>query len=266
MQKLAGLITEGSVDEAKASSLLAAKKKMSKKQLKEAIREMILNEISGDNLDEAKKKDKKEKDSEVEDINLDDVDSTGDEIDMNVDMDTKTITPQDVQKELTDALEAAKKLGDEKLVRQIGNALTYFTRSQIAGEENINETVESDELLKNFLEMTPEERAETMRLLQKPESTVSQKKINPNADKYKESSLARNEEFLQDVFRAPFVSEIRKMVTDYINDSNINDNSKKVILYNINTINNRDKLIKYITNSILAYEGLGVNPKKRFEE
>ena len=44
-------------------------------------------------------------------------------------------SPQDVQKELMDALDAAKKLGDKKLVRQIGNALTYFTRSQITKDE-----------------------------------------------------------------------------------------------------------------------------------
>jgi hypothetical protein len=229
MQELAGLITEGSVDEAKASSLLAAKKKMSKKQLKKAIREMILNEVSDDNLDEAKKKDKKEKDSEAEDINLDDVDSTGDETDVNIDasIDTKTITPQDVQKELTDALEAAKKLGDEKLVRQIGNALTYFTRSQIAGEENVNEELDIDQ---------------------------------------KKSTLTRDEEFLRDIFREPDINVIKQSIADYIENSNINDNSKKIIKYNLKTINNREKLIKYITNAILAYEGLGVNPKKRFEE
>jgi hypothetical protein len=47
-----------------------------------------------------------------------------------------TTDSQDVQKELTDALEAAKKLGDKKLVRQIGNALTYFTRQQISTDED----------------------------------------------------------------------------------------------------------------------------------
>ena len=42
---------------------------------------------------------------------------------------------QDVQKELMDALEAAKNIGDAKLQRQISNALTYFTRQQVAGSE-----------------------------------------------------------------------------------------------------------------------------------
>ncbi len=42
---------------------------------------------------------------------------------------------QDVQKELMDALEAAKGIGDVKLQRQISNALTYFTRQQVASSE-----------------------------------------------------------------------------------------------------------------------------------
>jgi hypothetical protein len=52
-------------------------------------------------------------------------------------MDTAPVpAASDVQKELMDALEAAKASGDEKLIRQIGNALTYFTRSQVSKEEN----------------------------------------------------------------------------------------------------------------------------------
>jgi hypothetical protein len=273
MQKLAGLITEGnegSVDEVKASSLLAAKKKMTKKKLKEAIREMILNEVSEEKLDEAKKKDdKKDKDSEVEieDINLDTEESTDTED--NIDLSTKTITPQDVQKELTDALEAAKGLGDEKLVRQIGNALTYFTRSQVSGEEGLKEAIgdgTTDKLAQAIANMSAEEKEAIMKVLGLG-SKVSQKKITPpNTNPYKKSTLTRNEEFLQDIFREPFIENIKTMVIDYLDNSDINDISKKTMKYNIETINNRDRLIKYITNSVLAYEGLGVNSKKRFEE
>jgi hypothetical protein len=273
MQKLAGLITEGnegSVDEVKASSLLAAKKKMTKKKLKEAIREMILNEVSEEKLDEAKKKDnKKDKDSEVEieDINLDTEEST--DTDSGMDLNTKTITPQDVQKELTDALEAAKGLGDEKLVRQIGNALTYFTRSQVSGEEGLKEAMGdgiTDKLTQAIANMSAEEKEAIMKVLGVG-SEVSQKKLtSPNTDLYKKSTLTRNEEFLQDIFREPFIENIKTMVMDYLDNSDINDISKKTMKYNIETINNRDRLIKYSTNSILAYEGLGVNRKRRFEE
>ena len=49
---------------------------------------------------------------------------------------------QNVQKELMDALEAAKSIGDVKLQRQISNALTYFTRQQVASSETETSTAE----------------------------------------------------------------------------------------------------------------------------
>ena len=77
-------------------------------------------------LDEAKKKKDEE---EVEDITVDDTE-------ISTEMPAEPVSPSyDVQKELMDALEAAKSIGDEKLVRQIGNALTYFTRTQVADKE-----------------------------------------------------------------------------------------------------------------------------------
>jgi hypothetical protein len=104
------------------------KPKMTKTELKEAIRQEILAALTEDNLTEAEDEEEEEiaLDAETEETPADDTadDATGD-----------TTDSQDVQKELTDALEAAKKLGDKKLVRQIGNALTYFTRQQISSEE-----------------------------------------------------------------------------------------------------------------------------------
>lgn len=49
---------------------------------------------------------------------------------------------QNVQKELMDALEAAKNIGDVKLQRQISNALTYFTRQQVASSETETSTAQ----------------------------------------------------------------------------------------------------------------------------
>jgi hypothetical protein len=96
---------------------------------KSHLREYIKNEILSIINEEDKKK-KERPDAE---------DAAAAELDANepVDMapETGLSSPQDVQKELMDALEAAKKLGDKKLVRQIGNALTYFTRSQITKDE-----------------------------------------------------------------------------------------------------------------------------------
>lgn len=88
-----------------------------------------------DDLNEAKKKKDEE---EVEDITVDDTE-------ISTEMPAEPVSPSyDVQKELMDALEAAKSIGDEKLVRQIGNALTYFTRTQVADKEvpTMNEGIE----------------------------------------------------------------------------------------------------------------------------
>lgn len=134
MQQLAGLLTEGMAayeyEKGKEAGEKAEKKKMKKSELKKQIKEMILAEIeSEEQLDEAKKK---KKDEEEVEISATEEIPAGEEAPI-----TEPTSPSyDVQKELMDALNAAKSIGDEKLVRQIGNALTYFTRTQVAKEEN----------------------------------------------------------------------------------------------------------------------------------
>ena len=109
------------------------KSKMTKTELKEAIRQEILAALTEDNLTEAEDEEEEEiaLDAETEETPADDTEAESDGAAGD------TTDSQDVQKELTDALEAAKKLGDKKLVRQIGNALTYFTRQQISSEEEM---------------------------------------------------------------------------------------------------------------------------------
>ena len=48
---------------------------------------------------------------------------------------------QEVQSALEKALDAAKKLGNPKLVTQIGNTITFFTRSEIIKEEKTEEDI-----------------------------------------------------------------------------------------------------------------------------
>lgn len=105
------------------------KSKMTKTELKEAIRQEILAALTEDNLTEADE----EEDKDAEEITIDD--ETEETPAEDAEAPAGGTTSQNVQKELTDALEAAKQLGDKKLVRQIGNALTYFTRQQISTEE-----------------------------------------------------------------------------------------------------------------------------------
>jgi len=98
---------------------------MKKSQLKEYIKNEILSI-----LNEAK-----EEETDTEETGTEETEADSEE-DITTDTETEeTPSSQDVQKELMDALEASKKLGDKKLTRQIGNALTYFTRSQITKDE-----------------------------------------------------------------------------------------------------------------------------------
>jgi hypothetical protein len=184
MQQLAGLITEGmgayEYEKGKEAGEKIEKKKMKKSELKKQIKEMILAEmdidmsnddnfydfLAEDELDEAKKKKKEE----VEDVEIDTNIDMGGEMDMGTEMDTTPVpAASDVQKELMDALEAAKASGDEKLIRQIGNALTYFTRSQVSKEEN-------PPAMKEALSMDAMERMEGLANIQ--DLYIFKKKLN----------------------------------------------------------------------------------------
>ena len=80
------------------------------------------------------------KEAEEEDVEVEDeVEVTADEkegIDVKQDAESDlTGVVGDVQDNLEAALEAARKLGDEKLVDQVGNTLTFFTRTHVVKEE-----------------------------------------------------------------------------------------------------------------------------------
>jgi hypothetical protein len=105
------------------------------KSLREKIREMILAEMDGaavvagdyDPVAEAKK-DKEE----VEDVEVEDVDVTDEKMVGNDD--PKVAEIQDLLNQLQDA---AEELGDEKLLIQIGNTITFFTREHVATADNM---------------------------------------------------------------------------------------------------------------------------------
>jgi len=85
-------------------------------------------------------------DVETTDVAVDDTET--------VDVETTTeISPEvkATQDALTAAIEAAKALGDEKLADQIGNSITFFTRTHVVGADKVNENIDlfSTRLLKN---------------------------------------------------------------------------------------------------------------------
>ena len=98
-------------------------------------------EAMNSKLSEAKK------DEEVEDIK--DVDVTVGDEETTADVTTVDVDPnvKAVQDSLTQAQAAAEKLGDEKLTDQIGNTITFFTRTHVVdkpgmtAESNIKERI-----------------------------------------------------------------------------------------------------------------------------
>ena len=93
------------------------------------------NDDMMDNMMEAKKDEDKDEDKKEEDdveVELEDED-----VEMEPETSDKGLTgaKKIVDDSLEAAQEAARSLGDEKLVDQIGNTITFFTRSQIVKEE-----------------------------------------------------------------------------------------------------------------------------------
>lgn len=129
-QKKAGIISETQYRE--AVEALSSE---------DTIRNTVKEAVAG-LLSEKKKKSKKSEEEVDMDINIDNPEGAegeapegGEEMPTEEPQSAVGGTAQDVQKELMDALEAAKNIGDVKLQRQISNALTYFTRQQVAGSE-----------------------------------------------------------------------------------------------------------------------------------
>ena len=145
--------------------------KMKKSELKEMIKAAMLEDARTDAEQEGYKdgfedakddiedKLKDMKVSEAEDVEVEDnedidvdiekdVDVKVDDEESEVDVDIKASMPgesedvEEVQALLMKAQEAAQAFGDEKLMDQIGNTITYFTRSHVAG--NVSEMDDMD--------------------------------------------------------------------------------------------------------------------------
>lgn len=113
-----------------------------KSALREKIREMVIAELEDTSLEEAKKDEEETPEEDVEaeeeveteeDVDITDEETTGEEGDeMNV--------PEmegdegEILNHLMKALGMAKSAGDEKLIKQIGNTVTFLTRQYISGE------------------------------------------------------------------------------------------------------------------------------------
>jgi hypothetical protein len=139
---------------------------MKKSELKEMIRQAMLAEINEEGMVEdtgAAVTDKmydpvseaEEEETDTETTDTETTDTTDTETTDTETTDTETtdteeedpnVTKDDIQQSLEGALEAAKKLGDEKLIDQIGNTITFFTRTHVSsGGEALQEADEMEE-------------------------------------------------------------------------------------------------------------------------
>lgn len=152
MQKLAGVITEGlyttQMDQEAPIQSEGTPKKMKKSEFKAKIKEMIQGSGAvSHNLKEAKKKKKEEEEVDTVDVEAPegdvdvamDVPQPGDtSIDLDgdgtSDIDAGSSEAKKAFGDLTDAFQAAKALGDEKLIRQIANTITYFNKNIILNQ------------------------------------------------------------------------------------------------------------------------------------
>lgn len=101
------------------------KNTIKKADLKAKIKEMIVFEYN--NKVEIKEEEEEEEEVDTTDVAVDDTETIDTEIEVEVDPNIKS-----VQDALTQAQTAAQNLGDKKLTDQIGNTITYFTRSHIS--------------------------------------------------------------------------------------------------------------------------------------
>jgi hypothetical protein len=67
------------------------------------------------------------------------------------------------------------------------------------------------------------------------------------------------EQIAAQIFTMKDINAAKTFINEFVNDKNINEQDKKVILNNIRDIKNMIKLQTYICNSLLKYEGMSVN-------
>jgi len=113
--------------------------KMKKSKLRAKIKEMVLAEMNLNITDETPESEEDflaEVDAILAEADKEEVDDTEVEFNDEETIDTTTTTEVDpdvkaVQDALTQAQAAAQKLGDPKLTDQIGNTITFFTRTHV---------------------------------------------------------------------------------------------------------------------------------------
>ena len=142
-----------SADESRAEMGLEENKeetksnKMKKSELKEMIKAAMLAEMEVEETEvyeaeedeEVDVKAEETEDVETTDVAVDDTETVDVEAESEISPEVKA-----TQDALTAAIEAAKALGDQKLADQIGNSITFFTRTHVVGKGQVAEEVNEE--------------------------------------------------------------------------------------------------------------------------
>ena len=67
------------------------------------------------------------------------------------------------------------------------------------------------------------------------------------------------EQISTNVFAMNNVNQAKTFINDFVNNKGINNIDKKTIINNVNKCSNINSIHRYICNSLLRYEGMGVS-------
>ena len=67
------------------------------------------------------------------------------------------------------------------------------------------------------------------------------------------------EEIAPQVFQIRNLDEAKEIINNHVNGKKIKDTDKQIITRNINELKNINAIHRYVANSLLKYEGLGIN-------
>lgn len=74
------------------------------------------------------------------------------------------------------------------------------------------------------------------------------------------------EQIAEQVFKMTDATKAKTFIAEFVTEKNINDDDKRTILNNIKNLKSIAQIQKYICNSLLQYEGLGVGARKESNE
>jgi hypothetical protein len=120
--------------------------------------------VEAEDYDPVMEADEEVEDEETVDVSVGDTETIDTETTAEIDPNVKT-----AQDALTQAMEAARQLGDKKLQDQIGNTITFFTRAHVANTETgaMAEADEMEEGKKEYYKDAEADDAEHIKALEK---------------------------------------------------------------------------------------------------